>query len=1267
MKKRLLFLLSVFIPLLILLGLGLTSTGLSLLSKGINTLGGEGVSIEEVEGRLLNSFKIKNVQFDVAQVQFSLVEFSLDWRPLQLLTGKLHLVEVKASGLHLTFKKRAQSEKDPEGGAFELPAVILPLAVEIDRFSLQKIILADDDGGEPLHLDKIAGGLSGNTRGVSIEHFELSGPDIGLLAHGNIRAEKMWTIDMMGTWRLAGLGFHPMSGTYALKGPLEMLDVSVALVKPGDIRVAGRLHNLLGDASWTATLEGGAIELSKWIEYCPEIVLSSAYGELQGDFGTYRGKVQIDGEWGPFDALQLNSRLDGNGLGIFFHSFRIERADGYVTADGGSISWAKLFSWESDLFGENFDPSRFSENMQGRLGGRFRSVGNVTDDGLDASFDIRNISGILNDLPFSVTGTMALTGDGISSEELRVRSGSYQGTARVESAEFTWDEKSIWAGKVHFEKFNPAVFHKELYGEITTSVEGRGRWNSSGFLGKVQISDISGMFRNNELSGGGEFEITDTFISSDGFLLNAGDSKLHIQASLGEEMDLLFDFSSPDLNSLIPGMSGVVDVSGALTGRRAVPDLLLDVTGSDLEFKGIKLGKTDSRFQAQLSRDGRVSARVNVEGLEVSGTVFQSGDLTLEGTVGDHLGTTALNGEKQSIGGTFSGAFDNGWKGGLSQLYFKALERDLLRQLGSGKARVNQDRLSLEGFCFGFTDKGNIEKDSVCIDGLLEYEEDLLWTFESKMMEASLSLLNQFIFLPISLAGTIQGTLSASGNSTDIVSGAGEIHITDGLVQFEGDEVDETVLTLKDSKIEVELVEQVLRTTVEIHEKNGGLLNFDTRVEGVGPLSASFLDNPLSGDVSVHKFRPAILTFLNIYGIQPSGKLNSTLVLAGTVARPKVFGEITLDNGEIDLTYQGITLKEISIELTATPDGAKLLGRARSGDGFVTADGFIHDGGDGFSGTIDLVGENFLLVNLPEYTFTVTPSMVFDFDQQKGEINGSVEVIQGLIEPEELKGTVKVSEDVIFEGDDEKILSSHWPLHLDLEVLAGENVHIDGYGLKGRLGGKLRVRKKAEDFVTGTGELDLLDGIFSIYGRSLDIERGTVLFTGGPLDNPGLDVRAQKTVDDKQARGKGYTVGVDIYGLVQNLQFNLFSDPYMSDTEILSHMVVGHSIAGSTQAESSLLQAAASTLGVAEGTRFLEGLSGIFIDDLHIEGSAKDEDVSLVLGKKITRDLYLGYDINMFSELGQFRVRYDLVRGFWVETSSSSESTGADLMFSFEK
>jgi translocation and assembly module TamB len=189
-----------------------------------------------------------------------------------------------------------------------------------------------------------------------------------------------------------------------------------------------------------------------------------------------------------------------------------------------------------------------------------------------------------------------------------------------------------------------------------------------------------------------------------------------------------------------------------------------------------------------------------------------------------------------------------------------------------------------------------------------------------------------------------------------------------------------------------------------------------------------------------------------------------------------------------------------------------------------------------------------------------------------------------------------------------------------------------------------------------------------MYGQKLSIERGRVLFTGGPLDNPGVDVRAQRKITGKKLGSEVYTVGLDISGLVQDLQYHLYSDPFMEDTEILSLMIVGQTLADSSSEEGNMLEAAAMMLGSKGSSGFAKDFGSFMsLDDLHIEGSSTRENMALVVGKRLTEDLYIGYDLNMFSQLSQFRVRYDLTRGFSVETRSSAESTGADLLYSFER
>jgi translocation and assembly module TamB len=450
--------------------------------------------------------------------------------------------------------------------------------------------------------------------------------------------------------------------------------------------------------------------------------------------------------------------------------------------------------------------------------------------------------------------------------------------------------------------------------------------------------------------------------------------------------------------------------------------------------------------------------------------------------------------------------------------------------------------------------------------------------------------------------------------------------------------------------------------------KNGSIFQMSAEIDNLGKFSVISEQLPMTGEVTLKRVDLDFLAPLTDYLLEPTGKINGFFSLSGSVIQPRANGELSIVEGGIALPNQGVTLEDVKLTLSTEENGARLNCEASSGGGKLNVSGKVEYTETGILGDLTIRGKDFLLLSLPEYEIQITPDMRFLFSNEKGELSGTVKIPTAKVTPEEMTSSVTVSKDVVFVNGGEEIKEPHWPLSISLNVQLGQDVRIDGYGLKGRLAGALKLQDVPGSFLTATGELDFIDSIFTIFGRSFDIERGRVLFTGGAIDNPGIDVRAQKKVSAEEAKGDGYVVGVDVNGLVQNLQFHLFSDPFMEDTDILSHLLVGHSLAGSSAEENSILGAAAVALGVEGGSAIFQRVGDLFsVDDLHLEGTSEKEDISLVVGKRITKDLYFGYDINMFNQLGVFRIRYGLARGFSIETQTSTESTGTDILYTIER
>jgi hypothetical protein len=73
-------------------------------------------------------------------------------------------------------------------------------------------------------------------------------------------------------------------------------------------------------------------------------------------------------------------------------------------------------------------------------------------------------------------------------------------------------------------------------------------------------------------------------------------------------------------------------------------------------------------------------------------------------------------------------------------------------------------------------------------------------------------------------------------------------------------------------------------------------------------------------------------------------------------------------------------------------------------------------------------------------------------------------------------------------------------------------------------------------------------------------------------------------------------------------------------------------------------------------------VSGLISLDKDSESSV----VSLVVDRRLTDRVKIGYDFNLFDNAGQFRFHYNLGEGFSLEVRNSVDSTGVELLYSVE-
>jgi translocation and assembly module TamB len=192
--------------------------------------------------------------------------------------------------------------------------------------------------------------------------------------------------------------------------------------------------------------------------------------------------------------------------------------------------------------------------------------------------------------------------------------------------------------------------------------------------------------------------------------------------------------------------------------------------------------------------------------------------------------------------------------------------------------------------------------------------------------------------------------------------------------------------------------------------------------------------------------------------------------------------------------------------------------------------------------------------------------------------------------------------------------------------------------------------------VVGRGRLGISDGVYQAYGQDLTIERGYALFADSPVENPGLDVRAVREVDD-------VTAGIRITGTMKKPNLKLFSTPSMSETDILSYIVTGRpggESSGKTAGVMAMLQASGvSNIATELGRQF--GL-----EELRVDTGSTLEEASVVAGTYLSPRLYVQYVNELATMETKFRMRYDLTDRWQLEAETGRTQSG-DFFYTFDR
>ncbi|MRR59030.1 MAG: hypothetical protein EG824_12580 [Deltaproteobacteria bacterium] len=393
---------------------------------------------------------------------------------------------------------------------------------------------------------------------------------------------------------------------------------------------------------------------------------------------------------------------------------------------------------------------------------------------------------------------------------------------------------------------------------------------------------------------------------------------------------------------------------------------------------------------------------------------------------------------------------------------------------------------------------------------------------------------------------------------------------------------------------------------------------------------------------------------------ESKGELEMKLRVEETWKNPNLSGTLLLSRAGLYLPRAGIHLKDLKLAAHFERDRITVDSfSGRSGQGTIngSATVLLKDWKPvSYQGIIR--GDQFQFIYLPELQVQGNPKFDFSGTMKKVTVHGDLLISDLTVAGSQASPPIRPSDDVVVVDAIQKKERS-FPIDLDIKIKVafGDRVYVKMSGIDARLAGTVDVAMTSLEDIRGRGEIRVVKGSYKAYGVDLDISKGRISFTGGPISQPKLEIIALRTVNEVSA-------GVIVVGTVKRPIIRLYSEPGMSDSDIMGYMVLGQPLSGDQDQITAVMSAARLLLSASQSAGINSQIVNKFgIDSIGVEQDKSDITQSIVtVGKYLTPKLFISYGRSLFSETTYLKARYTFSKRWEVETWTGTES-GVDIFY----
>ncbi len=1196
-----------------------------------------------IEGRLAGPLAIQGLRLEDDRFALQIDALSLDWRPSALLAGELHLLSLSLEGGRLSLPAAETPASTPAAGGFE--RVALPLALRLDQVRLAGLTV-ERQGADPLLVEQLSLVARSRQQTLELQQISLAMPQLSVNARGQLGLSTALPMELGLEWRYTPPQRTALEGAGEVSGDLRRLQLSQALKGALEGELEATLSELTGTVGWDAGLRLRQSDLRGWLDDFP-LQLS---GEVKSRGTLERVGVEAELDLAQPDYGKAAVSLRGDYAGGRFHAERLH----VETASGSRLDGSGDYVLDDAL--GRFDGELAWQALQWPLQGepQVRSQqGHLKFTGRPEAYDIVLAADL--QLPGQPKAKLDATGhgdlQGIKLERLMAdfTPGRLQG-----QGEIAWRPLVDWRLQLKGEGIDPSLWAADFPGSLRLELGTTGRVDEAGIAAEVRIDQMQGQLRGYPFEALGRAALAGEVLTLEGLRVNSGPNRIEVNGTLAEQLALQWRIAAPELQGLWPGLQGSLSGEGRVDGARLTPHVQASVSGEGLTYERYRAQRL--QLAADLSLADGKAFELDLRGadLQLDRFSWEGLDLQASGTLPAHHLTLALVGESApqvSLEADAGWTQESLWQGRLADLELALPGRPQWRLVDATGFTLGAGRQSLDDFC--------LANGEARLCGSFTHTPAAGWHAGLEAQRFPLAAFSPWLPEGLRLEGLGELRAQLAMNAEGHPQGQAQLQLPDGRIGF-------------DLENEAERLDFTGGTATARVDSSGAQVEIDLPLAGLGemaaelslpgfdPLALEPAEQTLQGRMKLNLRDLSRLSLIMPRLQNPRGVISGDFTLAGSLAQPQLVGSAALQGGALDIPELGLELREIALQMTAPRlDRLALQGGLKSGNGRLQLEGQIDlDAEAGFPARLQLTGKELKVANLPVAEMEVTPELTFERDREGSRLKGRIEIPYARLRPRKLPSTaVSATPDLVVVGADEPERRAFDPrLSAQLRVVMGDRVSFDGFGLRGQLTGSLLVIDEPKRPVIGRGRIGIANGTYQAYGQDLSIERGFALFADSPVDNPGLDVRAVREIDE-------VTAGVRVSGTLKSPKIDLFSSPTMGESDILSYLLTGRPAGegggGGVGIAAALKASGAGTVAEELGRQF--GL-----EELRFDAGNGLEEASVVAGTYLSPRLYIQYINELASRETKLRLRYDINRRLQLEAETGKTQAG-DLYYTFDR